>query len=130
MVTLSYRRMQAYGSTLIFRQSQAVDPASPPAWIGRKGNCLSDKKTSAAALFTVDRQIRQRFAELDHRRPVQTRSRAHGSRCDALKEIAARLGVGLVYKTSSTRPSHAARPPRAVHSSGAADLCRDTSSLA
>ena len=40
-------------------------------------------------------------ADCDHRRPVPLESRAHALEvASALKEIAGRLGIGLVYKTS------------------------------
>ena len=60
--------------------------------------------------------------------PCQLESRAHALEvAGALKEIAARLGIGLVYKTSFDKANRTSVLGRARHraAAGAADLCRD-----
>ena len=47
--------------------------------------------------------------------PCQLESRAHALEvASALKDIATRLKIGLVFKTSSTRPTAPAPPPGAA----------------
>ena len=60
--------------------------------------------------------------------PCQLESRAHALEvASALKEIAARLEIGLVYKTSFDKANRTSRLGRARHrpGAGAADLRRD-----
>ena len=64
--------------------------------------------------------------------PCALESRAHAlETAAALKEIAARLGIGLVYKTSFDKANRTSAAKRARHGAcrGAADLRRDQGAL-